>query len=165
MTTPTDIGRKQRSDPLPLLIREHPKPRTRRPHLTRLPRASRAYGRHALEAGVELLIRAGRVHASASWIVEQSDDFASVDVDDLLERSGPWSGGQQRIVRIAASLLEGPPVNLYDDVAGIDREYLLLVLAAIAHANGSHEHSGLVYDEDGTPTGFTRLRSAFPWPE
>lgn len=124
-----------------------------------------ARGVYPLEAGVELLIRAGRVHTSASWIIEQSDDFASVDVDDLLARSGPWSGGQQRIVRIAASLLDGPPVNLYDDIAGIDREHLVLVLAAIAHANGSHEHSGLVYNDDGRPTGFTRLGSAFGWPE
>lgn len=38
---PPGIGRQQRSDPLPLRIREHPISRTRRPHPTRLPRTSR----------------------------------------------------------------------------------------------------------------------------
>ena len=41
VTTPPGIGRQQRSDPLPLRIREHPISRTRRPHPTRLPRTSR----------------------------------------------------------------------------------------------------------------------------
>jgi len=41
----------------------------------------------------------------------------------------------------AASLSElGVPVDLADAVTGLDRHNLALVLAALSHANGSHEH-------------------------
>ena len=40
MTATPGVRRQQRLDPLPLLVREHPIPRTRRPHPTTLPRAS-----------------------------------------------------------------------------------------------------------------------------
>lgn len=56
------------------------------------------------------------------------------------------------------------PVSLYEDLPGLDRRGLLLVLAAIAHASGSHEHSDVVLDDDGRPRGFRRLDSAYPWP-
>ena len=40
VTAAPRVRRQQRLDPLPLLVREHPIPRTRRPHPTTLPRAS-----------------------------------------------------------------------------------------------------------------------------
>lgn len=55
---------------------------------------------------------------------------------------GALSGGGTRLLRIAASLLGGPPVDLSRNLAGLDREHLQLVLAAIARANGSNEHTG-----------------------
>jgi len=56
------------------------------------------------------------------------------------DNCGALSGGETRLLRIAASLLGGPPVDLSRNLAGLDREHLQLVLDAIAHAGGSHEH-------------------------
>ena len=44
--------------------------------------------------------------------------------------------------RIAASLLGGPPVDLSRNIAGLDREHLRFVLAAIDHAGGGNEPDG-----------------------
>lgn len=68
-------------------------------------------------------------------------------------------------MRIAASLLSGPPVDLAEDVPGLDRHNAALVLAAIAHANGSHESSDMTFDTDGKPAGFHALGSLHPWLE
>lgn len=92
-------------------------------------------------------------------------DAAWIDVDELLRETGAWSGGERRLVRIAASLLGGPAVDLSEDVPGLDRQAAALVLAAIAHANGSHEHSEFQFNEDGTPRGFSRVPTLYPWPE
>lgn len=118
-----------------------------------------------LEAGVELLIRQGRgIYAGAPWLYDYGDRVV-VDVDELLDGIGAWSGGEQRVARIAASLIGGERVDLNEDVSGLDRNNISLVLAAIAHANGSHEHSEIRYDNDGTPQGFDRLPSLYPWPQ
>ena len=50
---------------------------------------------------------------------------------------GALSGGETRLLRIAASLLDGPPVDLNGSLAGLDRQHCQLVLAAIAHASGA----------------------------
>ncbi len=130
-----------------------------------------ANGIYPTEAGVELLIRHGKaIYEGAPWIDEleplaaDRPRMAAINVDTLLERTGGWSGGERRIVRIAASLLGDYPVSLYEDLPGLDRRALLLVLAAVAHASGSHEHSDIVLDVDGAPRGFTKLASAYPWP-
>lgn len=139
-----------------------------------------ARGSYPLEAGVELLIRQGKaIYAGASWITRDGDRVSGIDADVLVYEAGAWSGGERRLVRIAASLLGGPAADLYEDIAGIDRRYLALVLAAIAHAGGSHEHSpspflenpdgSPVVNEDGkvtlNPDRATRLPSLYPWPE
>jgi alpha-D-ribose 1-methylphosphonate 5-triphosphate synthase subunit PhnL len=48
----------------------------------------------------------------------------------------PASGGEQRIVRIAASLAAGHPVSLRDAIPGLDQRSLNLVVTAIRHAAG-----------------------------
>lgn len=125
----------------------------------------RAWARGILptEAGAELLIRQGRVYDGAPWI-ENYGDVAAIDTDKLLYESGAWSGGEQRIVRLAASLLGGPAVDLSDNIPGLDRRNLALVLAALAHAGGSHQDSGVRYDADGEPIGFEPLTTLYPWP-
>jgi hypothetical protein len=45
------------------------------------------------------------------------------------------------VLLIAASLADGQPVDLGDAVSDLDRRSLCLVLAAISHAGGSHEHT------------------------
>lgn len=137
-----------------------------------------ARGIYPLEAGVELLIRIsdGRFAASSQPWIQPGDDpgWWWVDVDQLTEdNTAALSGGEARLLRIAASLLGGAPVLLYEAVPGLDREHLQLVLAAIAHANGSHEHNGPPIPDsdgryrtsDGTLMSFPRLGSLYPWPE
>jgi hypothetical protein len=42
----------------------------------------------------------------------------------------------------------------------------VLVLAAVAHAAGSHEHTDMVVDADrGIAFSRSRLASLYPWPE
>ena len=116
------------------------------------------------EAGVELLIRSGHVvYDGAPWIIRRGD-LASIDTAVLLEASQPWSGSERKLVRIAASLLGGPAVDLSEDISGIDRESVALVLAVIAHATGSHEDSGIEIGPDET-LAFSHLPSLFPWPD
>lgn len=108
-----------------------------------------AKGIYSVEAGVELLIRQGKaVYAGAPWI-NDSGDRAWLDVESLLAETGAWSGDEKRLVAIAASLIGDERVNLSDAVSGLDRPSLALGLAAIAHANGSHEQSGFEFDDDG----------------
>jgi hypothetical protein len=66
-------------------------------------------------------------------------------------------------VAIAASLIGDEPVNLSDAVTGLDRPSLTLVLAAIAHANGSHEQSGFQFDDDGKAR-IVRHDALYGWP-
>src|SRR4051794_23389024 len=47
------------------------------------------------------------------------------------------SSGEVRVLRAAASIAEGSPVDLGDLAAGLDRRALTLLLAAMAHAAGS----------------------------
>lgn len=65
------------------------------------------------------------------------------------------------MLRIAAALLGGQPVNLYEDIPGLDRDHLDLVLAAIAHAGGSHQHSDLMPDPNGKMVTSSGDRMAF----
>ena len=137
-----------------------------------------ARGIYPLEAGVELLIRIsdGRFAVSSQPWIQPGDDpgWWWIDVHQLTEDNfAAVSGGEARLLRIAASLLGGDPVVLYDAVPGLDREHVQLVLAAIAHANGSHEHSGPPVPDpdgryrtsDGTRMSFPRLGSLYPWPD
>jgi len=111
-----------------------------------------AVGDYGAEAAVLLLAGAGH------WLpqLQAAELVGLVDVEDP---AGPWaqiawpdldaalragrivgSGGQLRLLRAAASLADGQPVDLGDIAAGLDRPGLVLLLAAIAHAGGSHDH-------------------------
>ncbi|MCO7218588.1 hypothetical protein [Klenkia sp. PcliD-1-E] len=122
-----------------------------------------AVGDYGAEAAVLLLLNDGH------WLpVLAAADLVFVDYDD--DPAGPptgraagigwaqvaWteleaavrggriagSAGQLRLLRAAASLADGQPVALGELAAGLDRPRLALLLAAIAHAGGSHEHPG-----------------------
>ena len=60
----------------------------------------------------------------------------------------------------AASIADGQPVDLGDVASGLDRRHLQLLLAAISHAGGSHEHRAI--DDDGFPSD--PLPPLAPWP-
>jgi hypothetical protein len=122
-----------------------------------------ARGSYPLEAATELLIRAFRGRfTEPGWPWVMSDDgcrwidFDAIDDDTV----GALSGGERRLLMIAGSLgsTENRAVNLSQVLPGLDRTNLALVVAAIAHAGDSHEHSD--FPPDGRAV---RLPSLAPW--
>lgn len=117
-----------------------------------LPAALRACasGIHPLEAGTTLLIDHG------SWLCRQdftsrfittgtsiSDGITLLATTDweaaitaLNDGELPSSGGERRMLLLAASIAGGIPVSLYDTLPGIDRSNASLVVGAVAHAAG-----------------------------
>lgn len=81
---------------------------------------------------------------------------------------GTMSGGEKRFLRIVASIgaEQGQPVavSLEGDLLGLDRRHLALVLAAVAHGAGSHQHADFPDNDDGRPMGFTSPPGLLPWP-
>lgn len=130
-----------------------------------------AKGLYPLEAAVELLVRVsdGRfANPGYPWIQPCDQpgwwwlDHEAITEDSLCA----LSGGEQRVLRIVASLAGGTPANLYADLPGLDRELMALVLAAMAHANGSHEHGDIRIDHDrGVAVLDGHLPSLHSWPE
>ena len=53
----------------------------------------------------------------------------------------PCSGGERRILLLAASIADGIPVSLRDAVTGLDPENISHLLAAIRHASGERPHA------------------------
>jgi hypothetical protein len=118
-------------------------------------------GFYPTEAAAEILI------GHASWLCR--DDFRDGFVDTgtsitdgttlmavidwpaaiaALDNGGlPGSGGERRVLRIAASLADGIPVDLRDaftgmDTANVDRAVQAMLHAA-GHASGRHRASGI----------------------
>lgn len=125
-----------------------------------------AVGSLATSAAVELIIRCfgGRFALPGSaWIRRDAGGRVWVDVDVLRAQSGVLSGGERRVLDVVAALLDETPIAIVDVVARLDRANLHLVLAAVAHAGGSHEHADLVVGHNG----FARLSRPGPlvaWP-
>jgi hypothetical protein len=101
-----------------------------------------AEGDYPTEAAVELLIRAkgGRfARESQPWIQRLGPSFSlcRVDWNRLHNELGAFSGGERRILNVAVSMgSREHPVDLSNNLAGLDDDLLLLVLAATAHAAG-----------------------------
>jgi hypothetical protein len=55
------------------------------------------------------------------------------------QRAPALLGGEQHIVRVAASLAAGHPVSLRDAIPGLDQRSLHLVATAIRHASGQRQ--------------------------
>jgi hypothetical protein len=114
-----------------------------------------ARGIYPAEAGVELLI------SHATWL--RRDDFhrrfihhdasitdrhtkmadidwpaaiTAVDYGDL-----PGSSSEHQILRLAASIADGIPVDLRDALTGLDNHNVDLVITAVLHTSGRHKHS------------------------
>jgi len=141
---------------LPAPARLHPATRARptRPEPEQPPLAAplraRARGLHAAEAGTELLIN------HATWLhrsdfhdhfvhpdTSTTGDTETADIDwpaaitALNTGELPCSGGEQRMLRLAASLADGIPVNLRDALTGLDTRNTDLVSQAVLHASGN----------------------------
>lgn len=128
-----------------------------------------AAGSHPLVAATELLIRAfdGRfAQPSNPWVMRvEHGQSAWIDFENIPAFVGGLSGGERRFLMLAASLADSEvSIQLGELIPGLDRDLLVLVLAAIAHAGGSHEQSGIVDRENGSPR-IQMLPSLYPWPE
>lgn len=101
-----------------------------------------AQGDYPTEAAVEILIRGlgGRyAQESQPWIapLESSSALYRVDWDRLHDELGVLSGGERRFLNIAISMASPHhPVDLSNNLSGLDDDLLLLILAATAHAAG-----------------------------
>ena len=123
-----------------------------------------AKGIYAHEAGVELLIRHGKaIYEGAPWINDDGE-LAWLDTGALLDGCGAWSGGEQRIVHLAVSLIGDERVDLAEVLSGNDRHTTALVLAAIAHASGTHEATEVQFTADGRHR-LTRPGTLYAWPD
>lgn len=112
-----------------------------------------AEGSKPLAAAVELLIRGGLAYRGAPWVrTDHGWDTSAIDFDRLGYEIGVMSGGEQRLARIASSLGQGVPVDLREDVAGLDLDHARLVITAVAHAAGFTEPGKTVAVVDGMPT-------------
>ena len=108
-----------------------------------------AAGLYPAEAGIELLIShdcflhrddfAGFVHTATS-ITDGITPMAQIDWDAAITalRAGqlPASGGERRILQLAASIAAGTPVSLHDAIPSLDNQNLKLLITAIRHAAG-----------------------------
>lgn len=86
-------------------------------------------------AAVALLDWLGKpIPTVKAWTEEPGQ--VGVDVAELVEASGVWSGGERRVVAVALSLLGEEPCNLADVLGGLGHAHLNAVVAAIAGAAG-----------------------------
>ena len=70
-----------------------------------------------------------------------SVDFAAA-VSALEACMLPCSGGEGRVLRIAASIAEGVPVDLREAVTGLDEGNAVLAAGAVLHASGHRHRAG-----------------------
>jgi hypothetical protein len=99
----------------------------------------RAFGTTHLEAACHVLTRAvsGRL-LDALQLVWEDEDAAEIDWPATLASTGYLSGGERRLLNLAASLGHGHPVDLADALTGLDTWNAQVVVDAIAHAAGVH---------------------------
>ncbi len=107
-----------------------------------------AAGIHPGEAAAGLIIGHGSflsrgdfaVHIETAAGISDGAPMAWIDWDAVITALDggrlPASGGERRIVPIAASLAAGHPVSLRDAIPGLDPRNLELVTAAIRRAAG-----------------------------
>jgi len=103
---------------------------------------ARARGIYPDEAGVELLIGHAvfpdRADFASRFITIPGDGLAAIDwraAIAALDDSLPCSGSENRMLRLAASLADGIPVNLRDALTGLDDRNIQLVTNAVVHAS------------------------------
>lgn len=127
-----------------------------------------AKGDYPQEAGIELLIRAfdsQYAQRGCPWVKPcDRPGWLWLDVATLLDHQAVCSGGQRRVLSVVAALVDDRPIaDLGDILAGLDRTNLRLVLAALSHAAGSHEHAELIRRSDELV--FVPLPALVPWPD
>ena len=126
-----------------------------------------AKGLLPLEAATELLIRTGWAGPERRWVHRADDGRVYVIFSEIPDMIGGYSGGEQRLLMIAASLgadQDAPVrISLEDELPGLDREHAQLVLAAIAHAAGFHQPGRSIELVDETPR-LVDVDALYTWP-
>ncbi|GAA4757464.1 hypothetical protein GCM10023328_46660 [Modestobacter marinus] len=130
-----------------------------------------AVGDYALEAAVLLLANGGHwlPLLQAAGLIDLEPDpaggetWAQVRWDDARSalQAGTVAGddGQELLLRAAGSLADGQPVDLGDLTGDLDQASLQLLLAALAHAAGSHDQEDPDVPHFGEP-----LSPLVAWP-
>jgi hypothetical protein len=107
-----------------------------------------AAGLYSLEAACELVIGTGWLRRSdftcfvrtGTSLTGGVTGLAHIDWQAVIagRESGllPCSSGENRILRLAASIADGIPVDLNDALTGLDQARIALVVQAVRHANG-----------------------------
>lgn len=85
-------------------------------------------------AATDLLIDSGFADPSWPWVRVEPSGRAWIDFRAIPSRVSGLSGGEQRLLLIAASLGGNTPVTLESALAGLDTEYTDLALRAIRAA-------------------------------
>jgi hypothetical protein len=109
-----------------------------------------ASGLYAAQAGVALLVSNGtflhRYDFTSRFIEHDTSGatpMAAIDWEaaiTALDNGGlPCSGGERRILQLAASLAAGTPVSLRDTIAGLDSPNTALLVTAVQHAAGQRQ--------------------------
>ncbi len=101
----------------------------------------------ALEAACELIISTGWLHRDdfmpfiRTETATAGTEMAEIDWQAVITSRDagqlPCSGGENRIIRLAASIAAGIPVDLNHALSGLDHNSITLVTRAVRHANGT----------------------------
>lgn len=107
-----------------------------------------AAGLYSLEAACELVIGTGWLHrddfarfiSTGTSLTDGVTELAHIDWQAAItsREAGllPCSSGENRILRLAASIADGIPVDLNEALSGLDQARISLVVRAVRHANG-----------------------------
>jgi hypothetical protein len=115
-----------------------------------------AAGLYSLEAACELLISAGWLHrgdfarfiSTGTSLTDGVTELARIDWQSVITSRDaghlPCSSGENRILRLAASIAAGIPVDLNDALSGLDHASTAHIVQAVRHANGQRpaDHAG-----------------------
>jgi len=107
-----------------------------------------AAGLYSLEAACELVIGTGWLHrddfarfvSTGTSLTDGVTELAHIDWQSVISNRDagllPCGSGENRILRMAASIAAGIPVDLNDVLCGLDQASITLVVRAVRHANG-----------------------------
>ena len=107
-----------------------------------------ATGLYPLEAACDLVISTGWLHrddftrfvTTATALTDRGTELAHIDWQSVISSRDagllPCGSGENRILRLAASIAAGIPVDLNDALSGLDQSSTGLVVRAVRHANG-----------------------------
>ncbi len=119
----------------------------REPGLAGAVRAGAA-GLYCLEAACDLIISSGWLHRDdftrfvsiVTSITDGVTELAHIDWQSVISRRDagllPCGSGENRILRLAASIAAGIPVDHNDALCGLGQASITLVVRAVRHPNG-----------------------------